>query len=442
MTAAVDPARWTDLLSTAAVRHGVPGAALAFHHDGRMHEFATGVLNRDTGHPVRTDSLFQIGSITKVWTATQIMQFVEQGTFSLDTPVIDVWPEFEVGGEHQTKSVTIRQLLSHTSGIDGDFFHDTGRGDDCLDKYADACRQLPAVHPLGATQSYCNSGFSLLGRLVERITGKTWDAALREQIIEPLGLTHTCTLPEEVLRHSGAVGHRKDGSVSKVWGLMRSAGPAGLICARAADVVCFGRGHLSGALLKRPEAMWEAQVTIPGPMPFASEWGLGWMLDTLSGRRILSHGGTTIGQSSMLWVEPESGFTAALVLNGGNSVAFEHELGTALFGELLGIEVPPPPGPPATPVDTDAARFAGVYESVGVKITITARDGDGPRLVMERKGDLAETAPGTSMDLVAVSGNSFVGHVEGMGWLPVVFYELADGSPYLHFGVRAVPKAD
>ncbi|MGW4201882.1 serine hydrolase domain-containing protein [Streptomyces sp. NPDC004726] len=441
MTAAVDPARWINFLSTTAAAHGVPGASLAFFHGGKMHEFATGVLNRDTGAPVRTDSLFQIGSVTKVWTATQIMLLAEAGRLTLDAPVVEVLPEFRVADPELTKSVTVRHLLTHTSGIDGDLFLDTGRGDDTLEKYTEACRDLTAIHPLGATQSYCNSGFSVLGRIVERLTGKVWDAALREQIIEPLGLTHTVTLPEEALRHSVAMGHEEDGSTAPVWGLMRSAGPAGLICAQASDVVRFGRAHLSDGLLAHPEVMWEPHVALPCPLPFAAEWGLGWMLDTVSGHRVVSHGGNTIGQSAMLWVVPDSDFAACVLMNGGDSSGLEHETATELFGELLGIEVPAAPRPPAAPVAVDAGRYTGVYESVGMRATVTAGDSGGLRIRVGDKGDLAELSPDKESDLVAVGEGAFVAQRRGGGtWMPMAFFELADGSPYLHLGARALPK--
>ncbi|MGW6460768.1 serine hydrolase domain-containing protein [Streptomyces sp. NPDC055078] len=441
MTVEVDRARWNNLLNEVTAKYGAPGATLAFSLGGTMYEFATGVLNRDTQAPVRTDSLFQIGSVTKVWTATQIMLLIEEGRFTLDTPFAELLPEFAVADEELTKSVTIRHLLTHTSGIDGDLFLDTGRGDDCLEKYTAACRELTAIHPLGATQSYCNSGFSMLGRLIEHLTGKTWDAALREQIIDPLGLTHTVTLPEEVLRRSAAAGHLADGSVTPSWGLMRSAGPAGVICARASDVVRFGLAHLSGGLLRGPEVMWEPHVALPGPLPFVSEWGLGWMLDTVGGHRVISHGGNTIGQSAMLWVVPELGFSASVLMNGGDSMALEHAVGTAIFGELLGIEVPPLPQPPATPVAADTERFAGVYESVGNRVTLTARDGGGLHLKTRRKGALADIDPGMEADMTVLDERTVIGELAGKGsWVPIAFFELADGTPYLHFGARAMPK--
>ncbi|MGI5488109.1 serine hydrolase [Microtetraspora malaysiensis] len=439
MAAAVDPGRWHSRLAELITQFEVPGASLAFLHEGEVHEFAAGVLNTDTGVEVTTDSLFQIGSVTKVWTATQIMLLVERGELTLETPVAEVLPEFRVADPEVTKTVTIRHLLTHTSGIDGDLFLDTGRGDDCVEKYVQACADLAQNHPLGATQSYCNSGFVIAGRVVERLTGKGWDAALREQIIEPLGLTHTWTLLEDVLRFRSAIGHMQ-GRPVPTWGLMRSCGPAGLICARPADVVAFARAHLGTELLADPRAMWEPQVDIPNPHSIGKQWGIGWILDEWQGRRIISHGGNTIGQAAMLWVVPETETVVCVLANGGHTAAFQHALATELFDELLGLAVPPVLGPPAEPYETDVERYAGVYERAGVRMTLTARDG---RLSLygEPTGALAGLQPPMEFDLVPVDDTTFVGRPEGEPqWTSAVFYELADGSRYVHLGVRATPK--
>ncbi|MET8052111.1 serine hydrolase domain-containing protein [Streptosporangium sp. NPDC005286] len=441
MAGAVDPGRWHARLAELITEYEVPGASLAFLHEGEVHEFAAGVLNVETGVETTTDSLFQIGSVTKVWTATQIMLLVERGELTLDTPVAEVLPEFRVADPEVTKTVTIRHLLSHTSGIDGDLFLDTGRGDDCIEKYVEACANLAQNHPLGATQSYCNSGFIIAGRVVERLTGKGWDAALREQIIEPLGLTHTWTLPEDVLRFRAAMGH-VDGAPAPVWGLMRSCGPAGLICARPADVVAFARAHLGTGLLADPRAMWEPQVDIPNPHTLGKQWGIGWILDEWDGHRIISHGGNTIGQAAMLWAVPDSDTVVCVLANGGHTGAFQHALATELFDDLLGLSVPPVLGPPAEPFETDVERFTGVYERAGARMTLTARDG---RLAIyaEATGALAGMQPPMEFDLVPVDGTTFVGRPEGEPqWASAVFYELADGSSYVHLGVRATPKID
>lgn len=418
----------------------VPGAALAYLHRGELHEFAAGTLNKATGVEATPDSLFQIGSVTKVWTATLLMQDIEAGRLTLDTPVIEVLPEFKVADPEVTRTVTIRHLLSHTSGIDGDLFLDTGRGDDCVEKYVAACADLAQNHPLGATQSYCNSGFVIAGRVLEKLAGKRWDDVLRERIVEPLGLTHTVTLPEDVLRFRAAMGHMESGDPAPVWGLMRSVGPAGLICARPADVVAFARAHLEGGLLKDPAAMWEPQIDIPNPHTLGKQWGIGWILDEWDGRKVISHGGNTIGQHAMLWAVPDTGTIVCVTVNGGHSGAFTHRVATELFAELDGITVPPRLGPPAEPVRVDAARYAGRYERAGARLTITEREG-GLRLRMEATGELAALDEPVELDLVPVDEVTFVGRREGdPDYMSAVFYELSDGSPYVHLGARATPR--
>ncbi|MFG1679262.1 serine hydrolase domain-containing protein [Nonomuraea sp. NPDC049269] len=426
-------------LAELIAEHEVPGAALAYLHQGEVHEFAAGTLNKDTGVEATPDSLFQIGSVTKVWTATLLMRQVERGRLTLDTPVAEVLPEFRVADPEVTKAVTVRHLLSHTSGIDGDLFLDTGRGDDCVEKYVEACADLAQNHPLGATQSYCNSGFTIAGRILEKLEGKRWDDVLREQIVEPLGLTHTWTLPEDVLRFRAAMGH-VDGRTAPVWGLMRSAGPAGLICSRPADVVAFARAHLEGGLLDDPRAMWEPQVDIPNPYALGKQWGIGWILDEWDGHQVISHGGNTIGQHAMLWAVPDTGTIVCVTANGGHSGAFTHAVATELFAELDGLTVPARLGPPETPVQVEVEGYAGVYERAGFRTTLTVRDGD-LWMYGEATGALAALQEPMEMKFVPVDEVTFVGRRAGdPEWMSAVFYRLADGSPYIHVGARATPK--
>src|SRR5262249_10997440 len=175
---------------------------------------------------------------------------------------------------------------------------DTGRGDDALEKYVLSCAPLRQVHPLGATMSYCNTGFSLLGRVIELVTGEVWDAAMRVRLFEPLGLTHTATLPEEVPRYRAAMGHieppGQELRTASAWGLPRTAGPAGGICATSSDVLRFARLHLGagdvdGDRIVSPEsvqAMQVPQVDVPaGGYGLSSRpWGLGWSVFGWGGR--------------------------------------------------------------------------------------------------------------------------------------------------------------
>lgn len=460
--AKIDAAHWQRRLTTLAARHGVPGATLGILRvrpgaDDELVEAATGVLNKDTGVAATTDSVFQIGSMSKVWTATLALQLVDEGLLDLDAPISQVLPELQLGDPDVAKQVTMRHLLTHTSGIDGDVFTDTGRGDDCLEKYVDLLAEVVQNHPLGATWSYCNSGFSLAGRVIEKLTGSTWDQALRDRLITPLGLQNTVTLPEEALLRSAAVGHVSEGEEepkrTPVWGLPRSLGPAGLITSTVADALAFARLHLNDGvapdgsrLLSEASvaAMAAQQAELPDKYSLGDSWGLGWIRFGWDGRRLIGHDGNTIGQAAFLRVLPDEGLAVVLLTNGGHTRDLYQDLYREIFDELAGVSMPTPLAPPAEPPVVDVRRHVGRYERAST-IQEVLVDDEGPLLRMTITGPLAELLPEPTEELrmtpVDESGDLFVVRAPGaLTWTPVTFYSLPTGEKYLHFGVRATPK--
>jgi CubicO group peptidase (beta-lactamase class C family) len=458
--ARIDAAHWERRLTALAERHRVPGAALGIlrvepGRDDELIEVACGVLNKDTGVEATTDSLFQIGSISKVWTATIVMQLVDEGVLDLDAPVTDVLPELRLADPDVTKQVTMRHLLTHTSGIDGDVFTDTGRGDDCVEKYVAQLADVAQNHPLGATWSYCNSGFSLAGRVIEKLTGGTWDKAIRDRIFTPLGLEHTVTLPEEALLYRAAVGHLSEGTEAPVrapvWTLPRSMGPAGLICSSTADVLAFARLHLTGGLAPdgtrllteaSAAAMTDLQADLPDKFTLGDSWGLGWTRFGWNGHRLIGHDGNTIGQSAFLRLLPDEGVAVALLTNGGSPNDLYEDLYREIFAELADVDMPRPLSPPAEPVQADAHHHAGTYERAGARLEVLVGE-DGPVLRTTVTGPLAELSPEPTKEyaMVAVEPNLFViRDPQSQTWTPVLFYELRTGEKYLHSGVRATPK--
>src|SRR6478736_2647510 len=149
----------TDFARLVAER-GVPGAAVAVLKDGEVIDGAAGVLSTATKVEATADSVFQIGSITKVWTATLVMQLVDEGMLDLDAPIRRYLPEFRLQDEGAAASITTRQLLSHQAGFEGDVFTDTGRGDDAIEKYVELIADLPQLFAPGELFSYNNAAFS------------------------------------------------------------------------------------------------------------------------------------------------------------------------------------------------------------------------------------------------------------------------------------------
>ena len=452
----MNTAHWASRLAVLAHKHGVPGAALAVAAGDEVSEAAYGVLNIRTKVEATTDSVFQIGSITKVWTATLAMQLVEDCRLDLDTPIVTYLPGFRVADPDVTAKVTTRHLLAHTSGIDGDLFLDTGRGDDCIEKYVAACANLKQNHPLGATMSYCNSGYTILGRLVEVISDKPWDAVLRERIFTPLGLTSAGTLPEEALLHRASAGHITPPGgaqmVAPAWGIFRSAGPAGLIHATARESLAFAQMHLADGVsadgtrvlsAASAQAMRVPQIVVPDPYTLGSHWGLGWILMTWNGRDVYGHDGNTIGQAAFLRVVPDAKVAVSLLTNGGHSRDLFLDLCDEILGELAGVRPPEPLTPPDPPPEIELEQYAGRYAREGIEMTLTV-DGDHLTATMKASGALA-AALGTDepppMRVVPIREDLFVTKGDDdESWTPAVFFRLADGSPYLHFGARATPK--
>jgi dipeptidyl aminopeptidase/acylaminoacyl peptidase len=457
----IDADHWQRRLSALAERHHVPGATLGIlrmgqGRDDELAEAAFGVLNKETGVEVTTDTLFQIGSITKVWTTTVVMQLVDEGLLDLEAPVAEVLPELRLADPDVTKQVTMRHLLTHTSGIDGDVFTDTGRGDDCVEKYVASLEEVAQNHPLGATWSYCNSGFVLAGLVIEKLTGGTWDRAVRDRIFRPLGLEHTITLPEEALLHRAAAGHVSEGtgepSRAPVWALARSLGPAGVISSTAADLLGFARMHLTGGAgpdgtrllgASSAAAMTQMQVELPDKHTLGDSWGIGWIRFGWNGRRLIGHDGNTIGQSAFLRLLPDEGLAVALLTNGGSTRDLYQDLYREIFAELADVDMPRPLAPPLEPVPVDVRPHAGTYERASSRLEVLVGD-NGPILKTTVTGPLAKLVPDptTEYAMVPIEQNLFmVREPNAQTWSPVTFYQLRTGEKYLHFGGRATPKS-
>lgn len=457
----LDVAHWQRRLDALVERHRVVGAQLGIMRLGTEAEcdvvtVASGTLNKNiaTGAPATADSVFQTGSITKVWTATVIMRFIDEGRLSLDTRVVDVLPELTLQDPDLHDGITIRHLLTHTSGLDGDVFTDTGRGDDCLQQYVAALETAGKNHPLGATWSYCNSGFSILGRVIEVLTEKTWDAAMREHLFTPLGLTHTTTLPEESILYAVAVGHVDvDGEqvVTPTYQLPRSMGPAGVVTAHAADVLAFARLHMRGGvtdggtrLLAEETArqMQAFHADLPDKHVLGDSWGLGWIRFDWNGARLYGHDGNTFGQAAFLRIHPESGVAVTMLTSGGNARDLYEDLYREIFADLSGVTMQHPVEMPDKPMTADITPFTGTYERAAVRLEVFEKEGEA-RVRFTMLGPLAEMMPGAVEEHPIVPLSEGVWAMRPPGtqtWATLTFYSLPTGERYVHAGARATPK--
>lgn len=427
-----------DRLAEAARRHGVPGASIAVGHDGDLVESVVGVLDAGTGVEVTPDSLFLVGSVTKPWTATLVLQLVDEGRLDLDVPVARYLPEFAVVDADATATVTARHLLSHTGGFAGDLFLDTGDGADHLDRYLERLRvEATAVHAPGAMFSYCNSGFCVLGALVGRLRGTTWEDAVRRRVAGPLGGRHLAFSPDEAGGFATATGHLPGDRAVDDRMLPRSNAAAGSrIRAAPRELVRFGRGI--GDLLSTDAIaeMRAPQVAAPG---FAGRdgdhWGLGLELWTWSGARVVGHDGGVPGQAAIWRVLPDHDLVVALSINAdAATTGMTDDVVIPLIEEIAGITAPPRPAPPADPAPADG-RFAGRYATPLWEFEVTV---DGPALVVRRtpRGLVAQLGRPAGADrYVPLDGDTYVSTGRTSDHDIITFL---DGGRYLHHGRAAV----
>ncbi|CRK61993.1 Beta-lactamase [Alloactinosynnema sp. L-07] len=455
-----DTNEWlTERLPSLLEKYDVPGAAWAVLQGDRIIDGAAGVLNRATGVTATADSVFQIGSITKLWTSTLVMQLVDEGKIDLDEPVRTYLAEFGIGDEAAAAQITVRQLLNHTAGFEGDIFTDTGVGDDCIEKYVATLHDVPQLFPPGDQFSYNNAGYCVLGRLVEVLRGQSYDRCLREHLITPLGLTHAATDPYEAIQFRAAMGHIEmepgTGYVpAPIWAMARSNAPAGsMLAMRPRDLVTFARMHFqdgaaadgSQVLAPGTAAMMHArEVDLPELGLMGTSWGLGFeRFDTPDGA-IIGHDGSTIGQGAFLRMIPEAGLAVALLTNGGDVVSLYREVMGTVLEALTGVAMPALPAPPANPQPIDAERYVGTYSASVFDLTVSQDDDQRIWIEQVPKGAMVEMgAQAARSELVSYRPDMLIPVEADRGmYMPHAFLG-DDGTGralYLHLG-RAVRRA-
>lgn len=432
--------------------HNVPAASVAVYFQGQTITHADGVLSTKTRVEADTETVFQIGSITKVWTAALIMQLVDEGVVDLDATVRRYLPDFAVSDESASAQITVRQLLSHTAGFSGDGDVDTGRGDDAIEKlmpFLSSCRQLFAP---GEMFSYNNAGYSVLGRIIEVLRGMPYNAALRRYLIEPLGLRDVAPSAWEAILFRAAVGHlQADLTVppvpTPVWALDSSNAPAGTTLAMTApELLGFARLHISGGTAPDGSRVLSArsvaemqfrQVELP-PLGFMGDaWGLGWTITDTDTGPVIGHDGGTLGQNAFLRIVPGVDFAVSLLTNGGNPMALYRAIVVKAVQDFTGVVIPEFPTPAVERPPVQADRYLGTYTSEVTDTTI--RQDDDGRLWMDRrmKGSFADLQTPNAIELVHFTGDSFIADEPLLGVYMVHSFLGADEdgrARFLHTG--------
>ncbi|MFY9587837.1 MAG: serine hydrolase domain-containing protein [Actinomycetota bacterium] len=383
---AIDKAQLQKQLNESAEALDVPGVAVGIYHEGTEQHAFFGITSVENPLPVDENTLFQFGSTGKTYTATAMMCLVERGLADLDAPVRTYIPEFRVKDEETSGAVTLLHLFNHTAGWEGDLFTDTGDGDDALTRYVEKMADLTQASPLGTTVSYNNASLSVAGRIIELLTGKTFEAAIKELLLDPLGMTHTFFFANDIMSRRFATGHNQapDGTITiaRPWAMARSGNPMGGMSASSADQIAWARFHLgdgraadgkrvlSEELLRR---MQQPTAEMKGSA-LGDHVGISWLMRDVEGVRIVGHGGDTIGQHSEFVMVPERGFAISVMTNcGPNGSQLKEELVKWALEAYAGVV---DRDPEALELSADElAPFTGRYETIAAWVDLTVEAG-------------------------------------------------------------------
>jgi CubicO group peptidase (beta-lactamase class C family) len=347
----------------------IAGATVAVVRDGQvLLTRGYGLANVATRQPVDGDrTLFRIGSISKLFTWTAVMQLVEEGKLDLDADV-NRYLDFTIPATF-AQPITLRHLLTHTPGFEEDprdlFTTDTTR---VAAMQAWLPAHMPArVRPPGTFSAYSNYGTALAGYIVQRVAGKSYDEVLETRIFGPLGMTHTSArqpLPGP-LRPQMSQGFAWENGrfTAKPWEIVTGAAPAGSMSSPAGDMARFMLAHLGGGAYNGARILKDSTTAAMHTRAFTHDprlpgFALGFYEQDSHGLHIIGHGGDTQWFHSILWLIPAEGLGVFMSTNTnvGGSISF------APFREaFLDHYYPTAPRPRIALNPAQAARIAGTY---------------------------------------------------------------------------------
>lgn len=379
-----------EFVARTAAEYNIPGVSVGIWADGREIFAAHGVTSIENPLPVTRDTLFCLGSIAKTFTATTVMCLVEQGRIELDAPVRRYVPELVLADERAAAEMTVLNLLNHTSGLGVRLVVETGDGDDALAGFVAHMSELEQIAPVGERASYSQAGYNLLGRVVEKVTGLTFEEAVRTLVLEPAGLRQTFYSLDHIITRRFAVGHNpgeNDGElvVARQWKDTRGNNPGGDIASTAAEQLRWARTHLRDGRnddgvqalpAEQLELMRRQTVELVGSS-LGDALGICWFLRDIPGPdgsaiRTVGHGGSTNGQFADLLLVPERDFAISVMSNGPDSIACDRAIIRWALEHYLGVldrDPEPLPHDPAA-----AQQYVGHYEVDVMTLDIREQD--------------------------------------------------------------------
>lgn len=361
-----------------------PGAAVLVMKDGAvLLRKGYGLADIEQGIPIEPDMVFRIGSVTKQFTAAAILLLEKEGKLSVEDDLRKYLPDYPTSG----RTITIEQLLTHTSGIrsytDMPDFTERVREDLSVDEVIALFRDEPLAFEPGVKYAYNNSGYVLLGAIIEKVSGKSYEAYLREKIFEPLGMSQTYYGSASRIIPKRAQGYDAVNAEFENARYLSMSIPysAGALLSTVDDLAKWDRALYETELLSKAslDKWWKPFTLASGESTY---YGYGWSVSSYEGHPVVSHGGGINGFTCHLLRMPEDRVFVTVLTNRND----EKKNPGLVARKLAAAAIGKPVEEAAVALEAPAlAKYAGLYRaSSGARYLVTL---EADRLLLRRFGD-------------------------------------------------------
>jgi CubicO group peptidase (beta-lactamase class C family) len=352
-----------DALMAEIYKPGEPGAAIIVRKDGRtIFRKGYGLADLELGVPVEPDMIFRLGSITKQFTAVSILRLAETGKLTLQDEITKFLPDYPTKG----KKITIEHLLTHTSGLKSytnmSEWLTMWRKDMTVNEIIDISKDQPMEFAPGERWTYNNTGYILLGAIIEKVSGLTYEDFVQKNIFGPLGMKHSCYGNTDRIIPRRVPGYQmgKDGFINAPYLSMTQPYAAGSLLSSVDDMAVWNDAVFSGKLVRKEwlDRAWTPYKLINGE---STGYGYGWFISDYAGHRFIEHGGGINGFTTYQLTLPEDHIFLAILTN--SAIAGRAPEPRAFTIATLLLNVPEPERKPVSLAAGDVEAIMGVYES-------------------------------------------------------------------------------
>jgi CubicO group peptidase (beta-lactamase class C family) len=378
-------AKKIDAVMTEVYHPDGPGAAIIVRKDGKtIFRKGYALADLELGVPIEPDMIFRLGSITKQFTAVSILMLAEQGKLGLQDEITKFLPDYPTQG----RRITVEHLLTHTSGIQS--YTDMAewlplwRKDFMLQELIDLFKNKPMQFEPGERWVYNNSGYILLGAIIEKVSGQAYEEFVDTHIFKPLGMKHSCYGSTERVIPRRIPGYQtgKDGFINAPYLSMTQPYAAGSLLSSVDDLAVWSDAVFSGKLIGKE---WLDRALTPYKLKNGEStgYGYGWFITNYQGHRIIEHGGGINGFMTYEMTLPEDRIFLAILTNSAVEGRDPEPRAVKIAGLVLGK--PEPERKAVALAAKDLDPLTGVYEDAAKEERYITREGN--KLYSQRRGE-------------------------------------------------------